>query len=119
MHAVGPTLENAWSDFFYISRRLIIKLIRSKSLFLWYSFTFNVVITHEILTFQNICIDEIPKDFTSIKDTYYAALKVDLHIKWNREVFIWKVWNYVCVLVIFKISSSVLLFYSIEVNYML
>ena len=59
--------------FFYISRRLI-KLIQNKSLFLWYSFTFNVVITHEIITFQDICIDEIPKYFTSIKDIYYAAL---------------------------------------------
>ena len=60
--------------FFYISRRLIIKLIRNKSPFLWYSFTFNVVITHEIITFQDVCIDEIPKYFTSIKDTNYAAL---------------------------------------------
>ena len=25
-------------------------------------------------TFQDSCIDEIPKYFTSIKDTYYAAL---------------------------------------------
>ena len=50
------------------------KLIRRKSLFLWYTFTFNVVITHEIITFQDICMDKIPKDFTSIKDTYYAAL---------------------------------------------
>ena len=50
------------------------KLIRSKSLFLWYTFTFNVVITHEIITFQDICMDKIPKDSMSIKDTYYAAL---------------------------------------------
>ena len=41
--------------------------MRNKSLFLWYSFTFNVVITHEIITFQDICIDRIPKYFTSIK----------------------------------------------------
>ena len=61
--------------FFFISWQPIIKLIRSKSLFLWYTFTFNVVITHEIITFQDICMDKIPKDFTSIKDTYYAALK--------------------------------------------
>ena len=59
----------ARSDFFYISRRQIIKLIRSKSLFLWYMFTFNDVITHEIITFQDICMNKIPKDFTSIKDT--------------------------------------------------
>ena len=52
----------------------MIKLIQSKSLFLRYSFTFNVVITHEIITFQDIWIDEIPNDFTSIKDTYYTAL---------------------------------------------
>ena len=57
-----------------MSWQLIIKLIRSKSLFLWYSFTFNVVITHEIITFQDICMYKIPKDFTSTKDTYYAAL---------------------------------------------
>ena len=50
-------------------------LIRNKSLFLWYLFTFNVVITHEIITFQDICIDEIPKYFTSIKCTFYAALR--------------------------------------------
>ena len=62
--------------FFFISWQLIIKLIRNKSLFLWYSFTFNVVITHEIITFQDICFDEIPKYFKSIKDTYYAALKI-------------------------------------------
>ena len=61
--------------FFFISWQLIIKLIRSKSLFLWYSFTFNVVITHEIITFQDICMYKIPKDFTSTKDTYYAALR--------------------------------------------
>ena len=73
MHSVGPTLADASSDFF-ISWQLIIKLIPNKSLFLWYSFTFNVVITYEIITFQDICIDEIPKYFKSIKDTYYAAL---------------------------------------------
>ena len=39
-------------------------------------FTFNVVITHEIITLQDICMDKIPKDFTSIKDTYYAALNL-------------------------------------------
>ena len=60
--------------FFNISRRLIIKLIRSKWLFLWYSFTFNVVITHEIITFQDIWMVKIPKDFMSTKATYYAAL---------------------------------------------
>ena len=49
-------------------------VIWRKSLFLWYSFTFTVVITHEIITFQAICMDKIPKDFKSIKDTYYAAL---------------------------------------------
>ena len=54
----------------------MIKLIRNKTLFLWYSFTLNVVIKHEIITFKDICIDEIPKYFTSIKDTYYAALKL-------------------------------------------
>ena len=75
MHSVGPTLADVWSDFFFfISWQQIIKLIRNKSFFLWYSFTFNVVITHEIITFQDICIDKIPKYFTSIKDTYYAAL---------------------------------------------
>ena len=57
------------------------KLIRNKSLFLWYSFTFNVVITHEIITFQDICIDEIPKYFKSIKDTYYAALTTKHEIR--------------------------------------
>ena len=31
---------------------------------------------HEIIAFQDISIDEIPNNFTSIKDTYYAALKV-------------------------------------------
>ena len=36
--------------------------------------TFTVVITHEIITFQAICMDKIPKDFTSIKDTNYAPL---------------------------------------------
>ena len=41
---------------------------------LLYLFTFNIVITHEIITFQEMCMDKIPKDFTSIKDTYYAAL---------------------------------------------
>ena len=81
MYSVGPTLADAWSDFFYISWQLIIKLIRNKSLFLWYSFTFNVVITHEIKTFKDICIDEIPKYFTSIKDTYYAALMVRFSFK--------------------------------------
>ena len=74
MHSVGLTLADAWSDFLYISWWIIIKLIRSKSPFLWYSFFFNVVVTHEIITFQDICIDEIPKDFTSIKDPYYTAL---------------------------------------------
>ena len=73
MHSIGPTVADAWSDFF-ISWQLIIKLIRNKSLFLWYSFTFNVVISHGIITFQDIWIDEIPKYLTSIKDTYYAAL---------------------------------------------
>ena len=50
-----------------------------KLLFLWYSFTFTVVITHEIITFQADCMDKIPKDFTSIKDTYYMyiALNID------------------------------------------
>ena len=33
--------------------------------------------THEIITFQAICMDKILKDFTSIKDTYYAALTLD------------------------------------------
>ena len=74
LHPVSPRLSDALSDFFFISWQLIIKLIRSKSLFLWYSFTFNVVITHEIITFQDIFMDKIPKDFTSIKDTNYAAL---------------------------------------------
>ena len=63
---------------FYISWWLIIKFIRRKSPFLWYSFTFTVVITHEIIIFQAICIDKIPKDFTPIKDTYYAALRQTL-----------------------------------------
>ena len=31
------------------------------------------------MTFQDICIDKIPKYFTSIKDTYYAALKHESH----------------------------------------
>ena len=62
--------------YFFISWRIIIKLIQSKLLFPWYTFTFNVVITHEmIITFQDICMDKIPKDFMSIKDTYYAALR--------------------------------------------
>ena len=43
-----------------------------------YLFTFNVVITHEIITFQDICMDKIPKDFTSTKDTYYAALILEI-----------------------------------------
>ena len=51
------------------------KLIRRKSLFPSFSFTFTVLITHEIITFQDICMDKIPQDFTSIKDTFYAALK--------------------------------------------
>ena len=34
-----------------------------------------LVIKHEIITFQDIFMDKIPKDFMSIKDTYYAALK--------------------------------------------
>ena len=63
---------------------MIIKLIRSKSLFLWYTFTFNVLITHEIITFQDICMDNIPKDFMSIKDTYCAALSLDSHIVNNK-----------------------------------
>ena len=71
--------------FFFISWQQIIKLIRSKSFFLWYSFTFNVVITHEIITFQDICIDEIPKYFTSIKDTYYAALKQPQSVEQERS----------------------------------
>ena len=41
---------------FGISWQIMIKFIRSKSLFLWYSFIFNVLITHEIITFQDICI---------------------------------------------------------------
>ena len=57
--------------FFIISCRLI----RKKPLFLWYTFTFNVVITHEIITFQDIYMDKIPKDSMCIKDTYYAALR--------------------------------------------
>ena len=31
--------------------------------------------TLEIITFQDICMDKLPKDSTSIKDTCYAALK--------------------------------------------
>ena len=34
------------------------------------------VITHEIITFKDICMDKIPKNSKSTKDTYYAALKV-------------------------------------------
>ena len=34
----------------------------------------NVVITHEMISFQYICMDKISKDFTSIKDTNYVAL---------------------------------------------
>ena len=47
---------------------------RSKSLFLWYPFAFNVVIIHEIKTFQEIWKNWILKDFTSIKYTDLAAL---------------------------------------------
>ena len=56
-------------------------------LFLLYLFTFNVVISHEIITFKDICMDKLLKDFTSTKDTYYAALK-----SWNLSlsVFIWR-----------------------------
>ena len=43
------------------------------------TFTFNVVITHEIIPFKDICMDKIPKDFTSVKDTY-AALMVLHHL---------------------------------------
>ena len=68
---------------FFISWQLIIKLIGNKSLYFWYSFTFNVVITHEIITFKDICIDEIPKYFTSIKDTYYAALTFHLNFAYK------------------------------------
>ena len=75
MHSISLGLADAWSDF-YISWRIIIKLIRSKLLFLWYTFTFNVVITHEIITFQDICMGKMLKDFSSIKDTYYAALRM-------------------------------------------
>ena len=39
-------------------------------------FTFNVVITYEIITFQYIFMDKIQKDFMSIKDTNYAALTI-------------------------------------------
>ena len=39
-----------------------------------FSNTHSMPVTHEIITFQDICRDKIPKDFTSIKDTYYAAL---------------------------------------------
>ena len=67
-------IADAWSDIFYINWRIIIKLIRSKSLFLWNTFTFNVVITHGVITFQDIFIEKIPKDFTSMKDTYHATL---------------------------------------------
>ena len=44
---------------------------------------FHVVITHEIITFQDICMDKLPKDFTSTKDTYYAAL---IHLKISSNI---------------------------------
>ena len=74
----------------------MIIIIRRKSLFLWYSFTFTVVITHKIITFQAICMDKIPKDFTSMKDTDSAALKPRSYLKGQGTVtvlsckfFIW------------------------------
>ena len=31
-------------------------------------------------------MDKLPKDFTSTKDTYYAALKLDLYDKNNLQI---------------------------------
>ena len=103
MHS-SPRLTDLWSDFFYISWRLIIKLIRRESLFLWYSFTFTVVITHEIITSQAICMDKIPKDFTSIKDTYYAAFKNCTHSHASRSLLGANGGSYILSSILFKLQ---------------
>ena len=92
MHSLSLRLTELWSDFLYISRRLIIKLIRRKSPFLWYSFNFTVVISHLTITFHAICMDKILKDFTSLKDTYYAALtEIDnIYIGKRNADFVWQ-----------------------------
>ena len=71
--------------FIYIKSRVIKKNNSKKSLFLWNSFTFTIVITHEIITFQDICMDKIPEDFTSIKDTYCGALSHIMNT--NRDFY--------------------------------
>ena len=74
---VSPRLADALSDFFYISRQIhviLIKLIRSKSLFLGSPLIFNVIINRKSITFQGIHMDKIPTDLTSSKDDDYVAL---------------------------------------------
>ena len=65
---VSRRLEDTWSGYFYmrITWQIILRLIRS-NLFIIYAFTFNVVIKHGGMTFQEINMDKLPKDVIATK----------------------------------------------------
>ena len=80
MHSMSLRLSETQSDFFYTS--WVDDNVRSKSPFLGYLFTFNVVITHRNIAFQDIYKDKY------IVQRYFISKKKNADSVWYfKEIF--------------------------------